>query len=69
MTNNFEKPQDGEKDELTMDSQTPEEIENNRNKKVDMQLDPETGTMITQEEYLKKMKERLDNPFDNAAKQ
>lgn len=68
MTNNFEKPQNEEKDELTMDSKTPEEIENNRNKKIDMYLDPETGTMITQEEYLKKVKEKLENPFDDATK-
>lgn len=69
MTNQFEKPQEIEKDEVTMDSdQKTEEIDNNRNKKVDMFFDSETGTMITQEEFIEKGKRKLEDPFDNATK-
>lgn len=53
---------------VTLDASVEESTENKIPHVEELVLDTESGSMITKEAYQQKMKDKLENPFDNAAK-
>ena len=53
---------------VTLDASVEESTENKIPHVEELVLDPESGSMITKEAYQQKMKDKLENPFDNATK-
>lgn len=53
---------------ITLEANTEETTENKIPHVEEFVLDTESGSMIPKEDYDKKMKDKLENPFDNAAK-
>lgn len=53
---------------ITLDATVEETTENRIPHVEELVLDPDSGSMITKEAYMQKMKEKLENPFDSASK-